>query len=1324
MGASTMDTHSPSNIANSARIATLRASGLLDSPREESYDRLTRLAAATLHAPIAMMTLVDTERQFYKSSVGLPEPWASGRESPLGTTPCGQVVVSGTPLVVEDIRADPIARAVPAMTEMGIVAYAGVPLRTVEGEVIGAFCSADRSPHPWNSSDVALLEELGAAAMHEMEMHGALRAAAREATRGEGAEGEVDLTRPQAIVEASPVAIGVLQDGLFRFASRALAAMLGYGEAERLAGMSIFDLAAEPERSALRHAFQRFLNRAPDNRVHEFAGVRRDGSAIELELRATRTDIAGRPALVAGLIDITERKASERQLRRNAEQLRALTENAWDVVHMLTPDDVITYISPSVERVLGYKPEEMVGQHSRDFVHPDDLPLADQAFHEDITRPGARRRLELRLRHKDGSWREVEVVGQVLTDPSGAPVAIVNTHDVTEQKFTDRELRRKSASVELLEFVATAANGATSMGDAILPCLERICKYHEWRAARLGLRDSSGNIVSTDTWYLSDPERLAAFRDVTNARVFGPGVGLPGSVLASGEPAWVPDVTEDLTFTRRAEAIASGLRGGIACPLLVGTEVVGVLEFFSDRVLAVDEALMKILSHVGTQLGRVVERERARDALLKSEGRIRAIMELAHDAFVATDMKGLITEWNNQAEVIFGWTREEAIGRSMADTIIPPRHRAAHRRGVRQLLRSRKNAQRSRRLEIEALHREGHEFPVELSISAIPINGGFLIATFLHDITARKQAEEKLRRSEERYDLVSRATSDIVWDWDIASGVLTWNNALQRTCRYQPDQIGTTMEWWYNRIHPADRERVVTGTHAVLNGTREFWTDEYRFRRGDGTYATVLARGHVVRNDRGEAVRMIGSAVDITERKLEEQAQRFIAQASVLLETSLDQEVILNSLARLAVPTLADYCLIDVLQETGGLHRAAKAHVDPSRETLLRTTEAQSGDAGADRELLYKVVRSRQPVLVRECSEAALESLKLTPPHLETLRKLTTTSFMVVPLLTREQVLGAITLGAGESGRHYDLLDLLTAEQLAQRAARTIDNGRLYDHAKRAIRARDEVLAVVSHDLRNPLSTISLSASLLLDESTERRAEPSRFLGVIKRSADQANTMIKNLLDVSSIEAGHFSVNRSREDIAELMRQAHELLSPLAEKKSIHLDWEVPGEHLMASADANQLHRVFSNLVGNAIKFTPEGGVVSVRASVIDGDLQFSVSDNGPGIAAEELPHVFDRFWQGRKGDRRGAGLGLSIVRGIVEAHGGRIWVESRLGSGTSFHFTVPMQRPLNEVEADVSVVALADAPESAHQESEPVRAPPESGRTPPARTDVAPAAE
>ena len=1293
-----MDAQSPSPLANATRLATLRRTGLLDSPREESYDRLTRLAATALHTRIALMTLVDEDQHFFKSSIGLPEPWATQRRGSLDCSLCHHVVASGAPFFVEDARADPRVRESRAVAELSMVSYAGVPLRTQEGQVIGAFASADAAPRPWQPADVTILEELGATAMHEVELRGALRSARELARAPEAGSPRPATTASSVTLDASPVALCVLQDGLFQFATPSLAALFGYSEEELLAGMSMLDIAAEPARAELNGAFERLL--APDgSRVsHEFSAVRKDGTPIELELLGARAEIAGRPAIVACLLDVTVRRTSDTRLRRDVERLRSLTKYAWDVVHMLTPDDRILYISPSVERVLGYRPEEMMGRHSRDFVHPDDLPSAERAFKEDINRPGAKRRIDLRLRHKDGSWREVEVVGQVIADAEGgASVAIVNTHDVTEQRRTDRELRQKTASLELLEFVAAVSNAATSIDDAIRPCLERICTHNSWQAAHLCLRDAAGNMVSTGTWYLSDPERLAPFREKTDASVFAPGVGLPGKVMETGATTWMPDVTQDESFTRLAEARASGLKGGLACPVLVGTQVVGALEFFAERVLELDAPLTELLSHVGSQLGRVIERGQAREAVLKSENRIRSIMERAHDAFVATDQQGTISEWNQRAEVLFGWSRDEAIGRSMTETIIPASQRAGHRRVIRQLLRSRKDAPRSRRLEIQALHREGHEFPAELSISAIPSDGGFLITSFLHDITARKQAEERLRCSEERYDLVARATSDIVWDWNVVSGVLTWNKALQRTCRYQPDQIGSTMEWWYNHIHPADRERVVTGTHAVLNGTNELWSDEYRLRRGDGTYATVLARGHVVRNGLGEAVRMIGSMVDITERKLEEQSQRFIAQASALLDTSLDQEVILDSLARLVVPTLADLCLIDVLDEAGIPHRAAETHLEPAREAPVRELPSAQGEA-VNQLLVTRVVRGRQALLMRDCSESALEMLRFAEGERDAVKRLGVKSLMVVPLIAREQVLGAITLGLDDSSRRYDLLDLLTAEQLAQRAARTIDNGRLYDHAQRAIHARDEVLALVSHDLRNPLTTISLSASSLIEEHERQRTQAPRFLGVIKRSAEQANAMIRNLLDVSTIEAGHFSVQRQPMDVRELMKQACEMLTPLAEDRAIRLVCVSPPEAVEISVDPSQLDRVISNLVGNALKFTPRDGVVTFSAEVADGELRFSVADTGPGMPPDQVPHVFDRFWQGRPGDRRGAGLGLSIARGIVTAHGGRVWLESKEGKGTTVYFTIPMQGSIPD-EAGNTVNDEPDAArESAHQ--------------------------
>jgi signal transduction histidine kinase len=249
----------------------------------------------------------------------------------------------------------------------------------------------------------------------------------------------------------------------------------------------------------------------------------------------------------------------------------------------------------------------------------------------------------------------------------------------------------------------------------------------------------------------------------------------------------------------------------------------------------------------------------------------------------------------------------------------------------------------------------------------------------------------------------------------------------------------------------------------------------------------------------------------------------------------------------------------------------------------------------------------------------------------------------------------------------------MTAEDLARRAALAIDNAKLYEKAQRAIDVREEMLALVSHDLRSPLNTITMGASALLEESTERRASHAKYLQLIKRAAEQANVMIKNLLDVSGIESGNFSVDPTPLAVSDILKQVRDQFLPIVTEASIALKYELSSDVNLVLADATELQRVFSNLVGNAIKFTPEGGVITLRAERAADEVRFSVVDTGVGIPREHIPLLFDRYWQAKRGDRRGAGLGLSIAKGIVEAHNGSIWVESETGKGATFGFSLPI---------------------------------------------------
>ena len=227
-----------------------------------------------------------------------------------------------------------------------------------------------------------------------------------------------------------------------------------------------------------------------------------------------------------------------------------------------------------------------------------------------------------------------------------------------------------------------------------------------------------------------------------------------------------------------------------------------------------------------------------------------------------------------------------------------------------------------------------------------------------------------------------------------------------------------------------------------------------------------------------------------------------------------------------------------------------------------------------------------------------------------------------------------------------------------------------YEQAREAVAAREEVLKVVSHDLRNPLSTIGMAASLMLDEELAPDVR-TRQLQTIKRAGDRMNRLIQDLLEVAKLEAGKPALRTQRVEVGALVAEAYDALNPIAAAQSITLEVDVHPALPAIDADPGRVQQVLSNLVGNAVKFTPKGGRITMRADAPHGMVRLSVADTGAGIPPERLAQVFGRFWQADRTDRRGLGLGLAIAKAIVEAHGGTIWVESEVGKGTTFYFTL-----------------------------------------------------
>ncbi|MEP6508279.1 MAG: ATP-binding protein [Gemmatimonadales bacterium] len=270
--------------------------------------------------------------------------------------------------------------------------------------------------------------------------------------------------------------------------------------------------------------------------------------------------------------------------------------------------------------------------------------------------------------------------------------------------------------------------------------------------------------------------------------------------------------------------------------------------------------------------------------------------------------------------------------------------------------------------------------------------------------------------------------------------------------------------------------------------------------------------------------------------------------------------------------------------------------------------------------------------------------------------------------------LGTIQLWDKKEQTDFDEADEAILTQLAQLASVALENARLFKAAQEATRARDDLVAIVSHDLRNPIHTIHMAASFLLDiaPTNDRRLQARRQLEVIQRSATRANRLIQDLLDVARIQAGGLAVDPVSVDVKSLVLEAVESATPLASAAQLRVESDVPDPSPVVSSDRERVLQVFANLIGNAIKFTPKGGEIRIMASRENSEIRFVVADSGPGIPPEHLDHVFDRYWQAKSTAKLGTGLGLSIAKGIVEAHGGRIWVESPPNRGAQFNFTLP----------------------------------------------------
>ncbi len=624
-------------------------------------------------------------------------------------------------------------------------------------------------------------------------------------------------------------------------------------------------------------------------------------------------------------------------------------------------------------------------------------------------------------------------------------------------------------------------------------------------------------------------------------------------------------------------------------------------------------------------------------------------LERISDGVLAFDRGWRLTYLNGAAERYFGRARETLLGKvlweevpEMAGSELEDAHRrAAEMRAV---------------VEVEIQAPATRRWVV---FSVNPSDSG--VSVVFRDITERKQAEEALRASEAKYHSIVEHSAEGILLTRQEGETLAANPAA---CR----MLGRT------------EEEVVRAGRAGITDTQDPRLPAFlEERRRAGSARAELS---LVRKDGSTFPVEVSSAIfvdtdgsrktslsfrDLTASKRAEDRVRLIAEAGTVLGATLETEATLQDLARLVVPRLGDYCLVDLVEE-GGLRRAAASHCEAAREAALTAVRAPSPilhkEVG-----VYHVARTGTQELVRQVDDAWLRAATRDEAHFQIVRAMAPRSLVMVPLVGKGVVLGVLTLASVDGARLYDESDLAVARAIADRAALAIENARLYEQAVQARRLRDEVLGIVSHDLSNPLNTIVLSAR------TMQRVSDAPELRAIDRAASHADALIQDLLMVAALEGGALPLFKQPEPVKDLFDEALLLHRTPAAAASVNLEGMVAEGLPAVVVDRHRILQGIANLLGNAIKFTPPGGRVRLDVQASGSDLVVSVANEGAGIEAEDLGRVFDWFWQGARTRRTGVGLGLSIARGIVLAHGGTMRAESTPGEWTTFTFTLPLER-------------------------------------------------
>ncbi|MDY6899253.1 MAG: PAS domain-containing protein [Cyanobacteriota bacterium] len=1014
-----------------------------------------------------------------------------------------------------------------------------------------------------------------------------------------------------------------------------------------------------------------------------------DQSSVERAFGAGATDYITKPiqwlVLRSRIHRLVEARRTMKQLRQQTEQaqwqemqLRIALEAAhmgiwdWNIVsNKVTWSDTIKALLGEASLSFDETFESFIS-----FVHPEDRELISRAVQCAIEE-GGEYNIEYRVLLPDGNIRWLASQGLVFRNSSGKAMRMSGIDmDVTARKKAQQALEIHASQQSLVAEISQAALARMDLNSLMHQAVTTIAQCLDVEYCKILELLPGGNELLLRSGIGWD------FGLVGTATVNADRNSQAGYAIFCQEPVIVNDLTKENRFQGSQLLIDHNVISGLSVIIHGKDRPFGVLGAHTTKKRRFNRDDIFFLQAIANVLATAIERQRMEDALRESEERWQLAIRGNNDGIWDWNIKGNQVFHSARSKEILGYKNEE-IGNNLDEwfSIVHPDDIDLLRLTIQNHFDQRIPFYISEhRLRCK---NGSYKWILERGQALWDDSGNVLRMTGSHtDITERKLAEEQLRVSEQRFQLLACATNDAVWDWNLLTDKMWWNDSIQTLFGYSAESIEDNTDWWHEHIHPEDRRRIVADIYAVVESAQPFWSNEYRFLKADGSYAHIFERGYVVRDDTDEEpVRMIGAMMDITERKrVQEQLIRqnlrsqLFSDITLKIRTSLQiDEILQTSVTEVQKLLNADRVLITRFFDKG-LMQTVKEAVVPG----LPVVYGQDINDPCFGEEYIEKYRQGRISAITDITRANIQDC-----HVEFLQRFCVKSNLVVPIIMQNELWGLLIAHQCAHPRKWTEWEIELLQQLADQMGIAVSQAKLLEQETRQreelARSNEELQQfafVASHDLQEPLRKITAFGDRLKATCQDALTDKGHdYLHRMQNAAERMQVLIEDLLTLSRI------TTRAQPFVdVNLLRVTQEVLSDL-EIRIAQTGARIEiGELPIIKADPLQMRQLLQNLISNALKFHSEKEQLLIKIysrKVTNQQLssefyQIIVEDNGIGFDEKYLDRIFNVFQRlhGRT-EYEGTGMGLAICRKIVERHQGSITAESQPGKGARFIFTI-----------------------------------------------------